>query len=73
MGMYTFATQDSRLSARVRFLEKGSLRLRRGSVVGRFVKTDLASIDSILVQDLSKVGKAQFSAVGKRTIGIVTS
>lgn len=72
MSMYGFATQDSRVSTRVRALEKGNLRLRRGSLIGSFAQVSTTQISSLLVQ--SKVsGKVKFSKTAAKNVGVVTA
>lgn len=56
---------------RVRNLEKGSLRRRRGAVVGPFFK--VSNVSKFLMQDISKPGKVQFSKSGSKAIGFITT
>lgn len=70
MSMYSFATQDSRVSSRVRALEKGNLRLRRGSLIGSYSVVNIAQVSQILVQS-KKVGTVKFSTVTNKSLGVV--
>lgn len=73
MGIYDFTKSTDRLNGRIKFLEKSSLRLRRGSLVGNFTRLSTSDVSALLVQDLTKVKRANIVPAGRKSVGLITT